>query len=348
MADRDIYWKAVVGSDARFDGVFVFGVKTTGVYCKPSCGSRLPKRENVDFYASTDEAERGGLRACKRCRPDAVGAADPIVESVLKACELIVQDESLTLDRLAGSFGVSASHFQRTFKDVIGVSPKKYADAIKMERFKNGLRDSGDVAGAMYEAGFGSSSRLYEKAADGLGMTPAAYKKGGSGMNITYAVTDCELGKMLVARTERGICSITFGDSRDELTAALRAEFGSAQISADDHGLRSAADAVIEYLAGKPVRSGLPLDLRATAFQLKVWEILRKIPYGETRTYTQIAEQLGDRKKVRAVARACASNNVAVIIPCHRVIASSGKLAGYRWGIERKRKLLEKEAAKDR
>lgn len=214
-----------------------------------------------------------------------------------------------------------------------------------MEKFKDELRSGSDVVTAMYEAGYGSSSRLYEKAAAKLGMTPAVYKKGGKGMNINYVITDCELGKLLVARTKRGICSVTFGDDTDAMREALNEEYPNAEISADDKDLKNAVDAILKYLAGKNKRLVLPLDLQATAFQLQVWDFLRKIPYGETRSYSEVAEAIGDKKKVRAVAQACAKNRVAMVIPCHRVVASDGKLSGYRWGVERKKRLLENEKA---
>lgn len=341
--ETEICWQAVQTNDARFDGAFVLGVKTTGIYCKPSCRARLPKRENVDFYPSPRDAERFGFRACKRCKPQTATSADPSVEKVLRACAIIDSNDVVTLDQLSAGVGLSTFHLQRSFKEIIGVSPKKYAEAKRMERFKNELREGSDVTTAMYDAGFGSSSRLYEKASEGLGMTPATYKKGGAGMKINYVITDSELGKLLVARTKRGICSVTFGDDEVSMRVALENEFPNAEISLDSEGLKNAVDAITKYIAGKNRRLILPLDLQATAFQLQVWDFLRQIPYGETRSYMEVAEALGDKKKVRAVAQACAKNRVAMVIPCHRVVASNGKLSGYRWGVERKRKLLEKE-----
>lgn len=342
--ENELYWKAVRANDVRFDGAFVLGVKTTGIYCKPSCRARLPKRENVDFYNSPETAESRGFRACKRCRPREVAFVDPLTAKVIKACELIERDEFLSLEDLAAAVGSSSFHLQRSFKELIGVSPKKYAEAKRMERFKDELRSGGEVVDAMYEVGFGSSSRLYEKAAENMGMTPAVYKKGGVGMKINYAVADCELGKLLVARTKRGVCSVTFGDDVDGLRAGLQKEFPNAEIDEDLKDLKTAVDAILKYLAGKNRRLVLPLDLQATAFQLQVWDFLRKIPYGETRSYSEVAEAIGDKKKVRAVAQACAKNRIAVVIPCHRVVASDGKLSGYRWGVERKKALLERES----
>ncbi len=342
--DTEIYWRAVTENDARFDGAFYLGVKTTGIYCRPSCRARTPKRENTAFYDSWAAAESSGLRACLRCKPKDIRFVDPQIDKIIRACSLLESDDLLSLEDLATATGLSSYHLQRSFKSVVGVSPKKYAEVKRMEKFKEELRSGSDVTTAMYDAGFGSSRGLYERAAENMGMTPATYKKGGAGMQISYTVADCELGKLMVARTTRGICSVTFGDSTDDLVTGLRAEFPNASVTDDDSQLRSTVDAIIAYLAGKERRLMLPLDLRATAFQLQVWELLRKIPYGETRSYSQIASELGGRNKVRAVARACATNPVALVIPCHRVVASDGKLSGYKWGIERKEKLLNAES----
>lgn len=343
--DTEIYWQAVKANDVRFDGAFVLGVKTTGIYCKPSCRARLPKRENVAFYESCGKAESNGFRACLRCRPKAAATADPKVEAILRACRLIDENEQFSLDDLSAELSLSPSHLQRTFKEIIGVSPKKYAEAKQMEKFREGIREGGDVVTAMYDAGYGSSSRLYEKAAGNLGMTPAVYRKGGTGMKIEYTITNCELGKILVARTERGICSVTFGDEDGTMIDNLIKEFPNAEIAEDAENLRASVEAILNHMAGRNKRLVLPLDLQATAFQMQVWDFLRKIPYGKTVSYGEIAEQLGDKKKVRAVAQACARNRVAVVIPCHRVIASDGKLSGYRWGVERKKRLLAQEKA---
>ena len=347
--ESEVLWQAVRNRDARFNGAFVFGVRTTGVFCKPSCTARAAKRENVVFFDATAEARNAGFRAWLRCKPESAKTVDPQVETVLKACELLDTNDEISIDAVADELGLSTSHFQRTFKEIMGVSPKKYAEAKKMERFKNELRSGSDVTTAMYEAGYGSSRGLYEKASSGLGMTPATYKKGGTGMKISFVVTDCELGKLLVARTSRGVCSVTLGDSYDVLVAGLGKEFPHAEIAQDakeDAELGKAVDAILEYMAGRQRRLILPLDLQATAFQLQVWEFLQKIPYGQTRSYSEVAEALGDKKKVRAVAQACARNRVAMIIPCHRVVASTGELAGYRWGVERKKKLLAKEKSR--
>lgn len=341
--ETEVFWRAVQARDARFDGAFVFGVKTTGIFCRPSCTAKPAKRENVEFFDGIERAETKGFRACLRCKPKLANAADPHIEMVLRACELMDTDDQLSLDDLSTALDLSPSHFQRTFKEIVGISPKKYGEAKRLAKFKDEIKGGSDVVTAMYEAGYGSSSRLYEKACENLGMTPAIYKKGGKGMNINYIITDCELGKLLVARTPRGICCVTFGDSVKELRENLSKEFPNAEIAEDAKDLKNAVDELTKYLAGKSKRLVLPLDLKATAFQMQVWDFLRKIPYGETRSYSEVAESLGDKKKVRAVARACATNRVAVVIPCHRVVASDGKLSGYRWGIERKKRLLAKE-----
>ncbi len=342
--NEELYWQAVRANDARFDGAFYLGVKTTGIYCRPSCRARTPKRENVAFFATWTDAERTGLRACLRCKPKNDEAVDPQIEKVLKVCELLDSDDVYSLEDLAEEVGLSPYHLQRSFKEIIGVSPKKYSEAKRMERFKSELREGGDVTGAMYDAGFGSSSRLYEKASENMGMTPAAYKKGGQGVTINYSITDCELGRILVARTIKGLCNVAFADDDASLEANLKREYPNAEVVKDANVLKGFVDEILLHLAGEKKRLDLPLDIQATAFQMKVWELLRKIPYGEKITYSQLAEKLGDRKKVRAVAQACANNRVAVVIPCHRVVGTNGKLTGYRWGIERKEKLLAAEA----
>ena len=341
--ETEVFWKAVQTRDARFDGAFVFGVKTTGVFCRPSCTAKAAKRENVEFFDGFEGAEFSGFRACLRCKPKQADRVHPQIELVMRALDVITEYTEISLDELSRQLSSSPSYLQRTFKQIVGISPKKYAEVKRVERFKDELRGGSDIVTAMYEAGYGSSSRLYEKAVGNLGMTPAVYKKGGKGMNINFVITDCELGKLLVARTSRGICSVTFGDDVGGLREGLEKEFLNAVIAEDADGLKNAVDAILKYLAGKNKRLVLPLDLKATAFQMQVWDFLKKIPYGETRSYTEVAEAIGDRKKVRAVAQACAKNRVAVVIPCHRVVASDGKLSGYRWGVERKQRLLENE-----
>lgn len=343
--DTEIFWNAVKTNDARFDGAFYLGVKTTGIYCRPSCRARTPKRENVAFFPTINAAESFGLRACLRCKPKDIAGVDPHVAIMLKVCKLLDSEDLFSLETLAGEVGMSPSHLQRSFKEVIGVSPKKYSESRRMEKFKNELRSGSDVTTAMYDAGFGSSSRLYEKASENLGMTPTKYKKGGKGVQINYTITDCEFGRILVARTINGLCNVAFADNDSLLEENLKKEYPNAEVTKDAAVLKEFVDEILKHLAGKKKRLDLPLDIQATAFQMRVWELLRKIPYGETVTYTQIAEQLGDKKKVRAVAQACASNRVAVVIPCHRVVGKNGKLSGYRWGVERKGKLLKSEGA---
>lgn len=344
--DNDIYWQAVKNNDARFDGAFYFGVKTTGIYCRPSCRSKLPKRENVEFYSTAEMAEQSGLRACRRCEPRSTGqTVDDRVKMVIRSCELIGSDVTLTLDDLAREAGLSPSHFQRTFKEFVGISPKRYAEARRIDKFKKDVRSGSDVVTAMYDAGFGSSSRLYEKAAVNLGMTPAAYKKGGAGMKIFYAATACDLGRIVVGRTAVGLCYVGLGDDESMLEQELKTEFVNAAITRDSGALKDYIKVILEYLDGHSRSIELPLDIRATAFQIQVWDLLRTVPFGRTVSYSEIAEMLGDKNKVRAVARACATNRIALAIPCHRVVASDGKLSGYRWGIERKKILIQKEAS---
>jgi AraC family transcriptional regulator of adaptative response/methylated-DNA-[protein]-cysteine methyltransferase len=328
------YWKAVEGRDPSFDGQFFYGVLTTGVYCRPSCGARIPLRKNVRFYATPAEAERDGLRACLRCRPTEDTAA-PMRE----LCRYIEThaDERLTLDELAKVSGFSRFHLQRTFKAAIGVSPREYQEGFRMKRLKKGLRESRGVADAVYEAGFGSSSRVYERSDAKLGMTPGEYRAGGRGVEISYATFETPLGQMLIGATDRGICFLQF----DACVEDLRREFPAATVT-ESHGkrdeLRRWGREIAKFLAGD-----FPLAPAGTPFQMQVWEFLRSIPRGETRTYSDVAEGIGRASSVRAVANACASNRVALLIPCHRVIRGDGELGGYRWGVERKKALLDAE-----
>jgi AraC family transcriptional regulator of adaptative response/methylated-DNA-[protein]-cysteine methyltransferase len=345
--DEEISWRAVQTRDAKFNGTFVYGVRSTGIYCKPSCASRRPRRERVSFFPSREEAEAAGFRACRRCRPQHPSALAPQTEMVIRACRLIEgsEDGSIPLAKLGALIGVSPHHLQRTFKSITGVTPRQYAAAHRLEQFKARIRKGDDVAGAIYDAGYGSSSRLYEKAPGQLGMTPKTYARGGRGMNINYTVADSPLGKLLVATTGRGICSVTLGDAEGELEAALLKEYPNAEIRRAGDGMGEEVDRLLGYMAGDERRLDLPLDLQATAFQLSVWEELRRIPYGSTRSYREVAEGLGQPKAVRAVARACAANPVALVTPCHRVVREDGSLSGYRWGAERKAKLLARERA---
>src|ERR1044071_799452 len=345
--DEEIRWRAVQTRDAKFNGIFVYGVRSTGIYCKPSCASRRPRRERVTFFPSCEEAEAAGFRACHRCQPRNVSARAPQTEMVIRACRLIEEseNESISLAKLGAELGISPHHLQRTFKSITGVSPRQYAAAHKLEQFKTQIKRGEGVTGAMYDAGDGSSSRLDEKAPEQLGMTPKTYARGGRGMNINYTIADSPLGKLLVATTERGICAVTLGDSETELEASLASEYPNAEIRRDANESGEAMKQLLGYLGGDERRLDLPLDLQATAFQLSVWEELRRIPYGSTRSYSEVPEGLGQPKAVRAVARACATNPVALVTPCHRVVKADGSLSGYRWGVERKAKLLAREQA---
>jgi len=340
--EKELYWKAVQTNDARFNGAFVYGVNSTGIYCKPSCASRLPKRENVSFFDSLEMAEKQGFRACLRCRPQSE-TANPQTEIVLRACEILERDEQISLEDLSAAVDLSAAHLQKIFKEIIGVSPKKFAGMKRLEKFKNEIKRGSDVTAAMYEAGFGSSSRLYENVSEKLGMTPKTYAGKGKNMTINYTITDSELGNLLVARTARGVCAVAFGDAAEKLRENLFNEYKNASIAEDNANLKDYVEAILANLKGTNKTLDLPLDLQATAFQMRVWDVLRKIPYGETVSYTDVAEALGNKNAVRAVATACASNRVALVIPCHRVVGKSGDLSGYRWGVERKKAILERE-----
>jgi AraC family transcriptional regulator of adaptative response/methylated-DNA-[protein]-cysteine methyltransferase len=348
--DAEVKWNAVLSRDARFDGQFVFAVSSTGIYCRPSCPSRRPRREHVSFFQLPDAAEHAGFRACLRCHPRETHALDNHVEMTQRVCRLIEdnQGEPITLAKLSEQVGVSSFHLQRTFKGLMGISPSRYAEECRINRFRKSVRNGGAITDAIYDAGYGSSSRLYEGAASQLGMTPATYGKGGRGAVINYAIVDCHLGSLLVAATSKGVCSVKLGDTSAQLEADLANEFPAAEIRPDERSLGSWVQTVIDYLNHKTAHIDLPLDIQATAFQRQVWEKLRAIPYGETYSYTQVAKAIGQEKAVRAVARACATNPVALVIPCHRVIREDKSLGGYRWGLERKKQLLkvEKERAR--
>ncbi|MGH9943085.1 MAG: bifunctional DNA-binding transcriptional regulator/O6-methylguanine-DNA methyltransferase Ada [Pyrinomonadaceae bacterium] len=350
--DASALWRAVQVRDARFDGAFVFGVRSTGIYCKPSCPARRPRRDRVSFFPTCEEAEQSGFRACLRCRPRRAPAGDPQVALVLRACRTLearAPEVAVPLRDLGAQLGVSPHHLHRTFKNITGITPRQYASALRMDKFKSGVREvAGSVAGALYDCGYGSSSRLYEDAPRRLGMTPAAYRRGGKGMEITYTLTDCRLGRLLVAATGRGVCAVNFGDDDSFLETALRAEYPAAQLRRDEAALSESVNTILEHLEGAWPHPELPLDLRATAFQLRVWEELRKIPIGATRSYAEVAAAIGRPNATRAVAGACAANPVALLTPCHRVIRGDGQLGGYRWGVERKAKLLSQERERGR
>ncbi|NDJ61146.1 MAG: bifunctional DNA-binding transcriptional regulator/O6-methylguanine-DNA methyltransferase Ada [Chloroflexi bacterium] len=347
MQNSDLYWQAVAGNDTAFDGVFVYAVGTTGVYCRPSCNSRRPLRRNVAFFGSPGEAEQAGFRACKRCQPHAAEPVDPQMTLVVAVCRYLEEPHERlpTLTALGARFAVSPYHLQRTFKRIVGISPRQYADAQRQARLKSALHGETRVTDALYAAGYETSSSLYEHVDDVLGMTPVIYRERGKTMNIHYTIAASRLGALLVAATDRGVCKVSLGDNGDELVRDLRAEFTQATITHHPAALGDWVNALVAYVEGQSVDLPVPLDIQATAFQRQVWEALRAIPYGQTRTYSQIAEAIGQPTAARAVAAACAANPVAVAIPCHRVVRADGGLSGYRWGIERKRALLTQEAA---
>jgi len=337
-------WTAVLERDATADGRFVYAVASTRIYCRPSCPSRRPNRRQVSFFPTPDAAEAEGYRACRRCHPRDLETDS--VRRVREAQRYLDRhlDETVTLDRLGRAVGLSPYHLQRTFKRLTGMSPRAYAGARRMERMKAGLKAGETVSRATYDAGYSSPSRAYDHSRRRLGMTPGSYQRGGRGVRIRLTTVDTALGTVLVAATDRGLCSVTIGASAAGLEAGLRREFPAAQIERADDELRAWAGAVVARLAGDEAER-LPLDVRGTAFQWQVWNALQQIPRGDTRSYVEIARDLGRPTAARAVARACASNRLAVVIPCHRVVREDGGLGGYRWGIERKRELLESEAA---
>jgi AraC family transcriptional regulator of adaptative response/methylated-DNA-[protein]-cysteine methyltransferase len=347
-SNNEQLWQAVMAKDARFDGQFVFAVSSTGVYCRPSCPSRRAHRERVKFFDLPEAAEQAGFRACLRCQPRRARVLDPQIELVQRVCRLLndSEGETLKLAELASDTGVSMFHLQRTFKRVMGISPKQYLAARKFGNFKALVRKGESVTNSLYESGFNSSSRLYEHAAEELGMTPATYSRGGRGVNINYTIVTSPLGRLLVAVTERGVCAVRLADSDAELESDLREEFPQAQIKRDDSLLREPVQKILNHLENNEPRLDLPLDIRATAFQRQVWEKLRAIPYGETVSYGDVAKALGKPGAVRAVGRACATNPVALVIPCHRVVREDKSLGGYRWGLTRKKKLLDHEVAR--
>ena len=345
-------WRAVETRDRRYAAAFVYAVSTTGIYCRPSCPSRRPKRENVEFFSAAADAVQRGFRPCRRCRPDEALAADRQLEMVRAACRYIqewrqeCQSGAPTLSQLGRMVGASPAHLQRVFKGLLGVTPRQFADAGRMDRFKAKLREGWDVTDAMYDAGYSSSSRLYEGAAGHLGMSPASYRRGGKGAQIAYTTVSCPLGQLMVAATEKGVCAVKLGSSPEELEADLRDQFPQARLYPDDSHLGRWIRAILQHLEGKQPRLELPLDIRSTAFQRLVWENLRAIPYGATRTYQQVARDLGKPGGARAVASACAANPVAVVVPCHRVVRGDGSLGGYRWGLQRKEALLKQERSR--
>jgi AraC family transcriptional regulator of adaptative response/methylated-DNA-[protein]-cysteine methyltransferase len=343
-AADDPRWNAVLAREAARDGEFVFAVSSTGVYCRPSCPARRPRRENVQFFARPEQAEKAGYRACLRCRPKSF-YGNTEADGAKAICRFIEQhlDEPLTLDRLGKEFRQSPFHLQRRFKAVLGITPREYADSCRLRLLKRNLQAGDSVTRAMYDAGYGSSSRLYERTASQLGMTPDKYRRGAIAASIRYTCADSPLGRMLIAATDRGICSIQFARSDGELLEGLKREFPFAVRKRDEGGLQAWVGALLQHMRGRDLDSSLPLDIRATAFQRRVWAYLQSIPFGDTRSYSQVAKAIGQPSACRAVARACATNPVAVAIPCHRVVREDGSMGGYRWGLERKKTLLAME-----
>lgn len=340
-------WDAVMRRDRHADGRFFTCVKTTGIYCRPSCGAKKPKRENVFFVATREEAIAAGFRACKRCRPDEAVWPDARAEVIAKACRKIeAAEEAPSLEALAAAVGLSPFHFHRVFRQATGLTPKAYAEAARARRLRENLPESRSVTGALYDAGFGSSSRFYAKAEGMLGMEPARYRKGGAGEVIRHAIVPCSLGLLSVAATARGVCSMMLDDAAGPLEAELRQRFPLAEIVEGDAAFAALVQQAVRLVEAPGSNITLPLDVRGTALQQKVWQALREIPPGETLSYTQLAEKVGAPKAVRAVASACAKNTVAVAIPCHRAVRGTGALAGYRWGLERKQALLDRERKK--
>jgi AraC family transcriptional regulator of adaptative response/methylated-DNA-[protein]-cysteine methyltransferase len=350
------WWRAVAARDAAYDGVFVFAVRTTGIYCRPSCPARRPAPRNVAFFDSPGDALRQGFRPCARClgRKAALGAEDrTLIQRLCRGIEQSVRsgdglDPSAefgrpTLEALGRRFGLGPHRLHRLFRRVLGITPRQYADAVRLQQFKQSLRKGGNVTSALYDAGYGSSSRLYERAASQLGMTPGSYLRGAPGLRIRYALVDSPLGRLLVGATARGVCAVMLGKPDAQLVRELAHDFPRAELRQDPHGLGSWVRGVVERMRARPASSEIPLDIRGTAFQRRVWEELQRIPAGQTRTYSEIARRIGRPEAVRAVARACATNSISVVVPCHRVVGRNGSLTGYRWGLERKRALLEAE-----
>ncbi|WLQ11970.1 bifunctional DNA-binding transcriptional regulator/O6-methylguanine-DNA methyltransferase Ada [Hahella aquimaris] len=343
--ENDPRWRALLERDAQADGSFYYSVKTTGVYCRPSCAARRPRPENVRFYDSREEAEQAGFRPCRRCRPDAPSLATQHAEKIAAACRLIADSETFpSLEQLAQSAGMSKYHFHRLFKQVTGLTPRGYAAAQRKQRLDNALQKADTVTDAIYDAGYSSNGHFYGESDQLLGMTPSEYRQGGSNAAIRFAVGECALGSILVAQSARGVCAIFLGDDPEALVHELQDRFPKAQLIGDDADFERVIAKVVGFVEAPQIGLDLPLDIRGAAFQQRVWRALQEIPSGATASYADIAQRIGSPKSARAVARACAANLLAVAIPCHRVVRSDGALSGYRWGVERKQALLEREA----
>jgi AraC family transcriptional regulator, regulatory protein of adaptative response / methylated-DNA-[protein]-cysteine methyltransferase len=339
-------WRALLKRDRAAEGEFVYSVATTGIYCRPGCPSRLPNRDNVQFFDRCSDAERAGFRACRRCDPVGPTQKQRQVEAVARACKVVAASEELpSLSALASAARVSRYHFHRVFKNVIGLTPRQYAAGLRGHRVRSELRKRASVTDAIYRAGYGANSRFYENSPDILGMTPREYKSGGSGISIHYAIAPCALGLLLVAATKRGICAVALGETPAALERELRGRFPGASIQQGGRLLNGKVRAVVRRANNPATSAELPLDVRCTAFQERVYQALKEIPVGGTATYKEIAARIGAPAAVRAVAGACAANPIALLIPCHRVVRTNGEISGYRWGIKRKRLLLKQEQA---
>jgi AraC family transcriptional regulator, regulatory protein of adaptative response / methylated-DNA-[protein]-cysteine methyltransferase len=338
------FWRATMSRDARADGTFVLAVRSTHIYCRPSCPARRPLRRNVVFFRTREEAEKQGFRPCLRCKPNQIAGPIALVERATRQLAESGED-SVRFGAMARSLGTTPATLRRAFLQVTGLRPRELAEALRLARFKKMLRAGKNITDALYETGYGSSSRVYERSNAQLGMTPATYRKGGTGMKIGYSIAKTVLGKVLVAATDRGVSAVYLGDSEAKLVQELREEYPRAELAPADDSFERWVKEIVQRVDGKPPRVELPLDLQATAFQRRVWQELQRIPAGTTRTYSQVARALGNPKAVRAVARACATNPVSIVVPCHRVIREDGTLAGYRWGLSRKEQLLAQERA---
>ena len=339
------YWNAVKRRDRSINGAFFKSVATTGVYCRPSCPARLANRKNVEFHASCAEAEKAGFRPCKRCKPDEPSLHDRYAAKVAEACRIIEEaEQALKLDELARAVGLSSYHFHRVFKNITGVTPKAYAVAYRQKRLREYLKRSKTVTEAIFDAGFNSSGRFYADSDEVLGMTPRDFRAGGANADMRFAVGQCSLGAILVATSDKGIAAIFFGEDPEALVHDLEDRFPNANLIGGDRAFEDVMAKVVGLVEAPEVGLDLPLDVRGTAFQHRVWQALREIPIGTTATYSEIAEKIGMPKAVRAVATACAANKIAVAIPCHRVVRTDGSLSGYRWSVERKRQLIDRES----
>ena len=341
---NDSRWAALTSRDSSADGKFYYSVKTTGVYCRPSCAARPARPENVQFHLTCEDAEKAGFRPCKRCKPNEAGLAEESAKKIAKVCRMIEKSEDVpSLKELAGCVGMSTYHFHRTFKSFTGLTPTEYAAAHRSKRVRASLKRNNTVTDAIYDAGFNSSGRFYETSNQVLGMTPSKFREGGTDIDIFFAIGECSLGSILVAQSKKGVCSILIGDDPQLLVHDLQDRFPKANLIGDESHYQELIAKVVGLIEKPGVGLGLPLDIRGTAFQQRVWKALQQIPPGSTASYSEIAAKIGMPKAVRAVAQACGANALAVAIPCHRVIRSDGSLSGYRWGVERKRVLLEKE-----